>query len=337
MTIEQRDFTTYLRTKMLWNQPKKGENLDSFIYLNDLDVKRFFPSPQYDYRIELAELIHAGLIKIKVIETENGKRVRTYRVLKPGNVNPSLLKPKGQDLDPITGQMLKYLMLAELKPNTPTTLYFETFLKIRTQFPRLFFTVDNFSGRVHTPVSTLKSEYRKNILIQGEETISFDVVQMQPLILGKILYGAIGENDFSNWMESGEDIYSKIQEKAYLNDREAAKSLFYSILFNKYHHKLESIFGASDWIESIKKIKQIELAENPHSKFKPHSNLAWLLQKSEVRIMRQIWSGLVENEIPFLSVHDEIIISKKNKAETKKIMNKVLAKNFTYYKTKSNG
>ena len=173
------------------------------------------------------------------------------------------------------------------------------------------------------------------MLIDNDKTTSLDVATMQPLLLGKILYNSIGENEYSTWINQGKDIYIELQKKAALNNRDEAKKKFFEILFSKPNDALKELFGATDWINWINNYKQIQEPLNPHGKDKPHSNLAWLLQSTEVAVMRQVWAQLVNINLPFLSVHDEIIVKELHHSKAQAVFESVLSKEFTYYKINS--
>jgi hypothetical protein len=223
---------------------------------------------------------------------------------------------------------LKKITLKDGKKSTP---YFDVFLQLKDHL-ELFFTIDDFSGRVHTPVTSFKSEYRKNILIDGERTISLDVATIQPLLLAKVLNKEIGENEFSAWINKGDDIYIRLMEKLGLKDRKTAKIKFFELIFSKPDDNLKETFGQSSWINWINDFKRKHHDANPHSIDKPHSNLAWLLQKVEVSIMSNVWKELVKNEIPFLTVHDEIIIKAKDQEIGLEIMSNILSNHLKHYK-----
>ena len=261
-----------------------------------------------------------------------------YVPLKAGPIAPYLLEPqRGQQLDSLTTKMRSYLQMVSLKEDSGSTDYFNLFLELKNQYLNLFFTVDLFSGRVHTPVSSFKREYRPNILIEGEQTSSLDVSTMQPTLLGKILEIQIGINEYSEWINEGRDIYLIIQSKGKLDSRDKAKKRFFEILFSKPNKQLAELFGNANWINWINEIKSNPLEANPRSQKKQHSNLAWLLQTSEVKIMREVWQGLVNANIFFLSVHDEVIIKVIDAKKAEEIFNNVLTKHFKFYKLNSKG
>lgn len=82
------------------------------------------------------------------------------------------------------------------------------------------------------------------------------------------------------------------------------------------------------WINAYK--SRIE-PRNPH-RDKSHTNLAWLLQSSEVKIFTEIWTEMAQNGIPFISVHDSIICRKSDQDRALSIFNNQLSKHFITFK-----
>jgi len=324
------DFVIFIRTKQFWQSHFRNLNPLSPIYVSNTDVRLRLNNPIEDIQY----LVSIGEIEVIKTMTKKGEMLY-YRTLKKGGINPSILKPNKQKLDELTQYMQNTLKFVTLDKNAPRTDYFNVFLNYKNENIELFFTVDKFSGRVHTPISSFHREYRTNILINGNRTKSLDVVTMQPLLLGKILDSMIGENDYSNWINSGDDIYLIIKEKANLKTRDEAKKRFFEILFSKPNKQLSEMFGNANWIEWINEIKSIQIKGNPHSIEKHHSNLAWLLQKTEVQLMRYVWQSLKDNSILFLSVHDEVIIQECDYLKAKELFDEVLMKNFKYFKLSS--
>lgn len=326
--LNTQNFATYLRTVMFLRSR-----------LNDVDILEPVHVPIKELKgVRINVLIEAGEIEKIEKNTKNERKAFFYKALKKGPINPSLLKsPKGQSLNGLTKAMRSYLKRVSLKEGSGSTDYFNFFLFCKNEYLNLFFTADLFSGRVHTPISSFHREYRPNILIDGEETASFDVATMQPLLLGKILEFYIGVNEYSQWIEAGKDIYVIIQEKENLDDRDMAKKLFYKILFSYADERLAKIFGNANWINWINDYKSRPMEANPHTQDKQHSNLAWLLQTTEVKIMREVWQGLVDANIVFLSVHDEIIVKIRESQKAEAIFNNILSKHFKFFKLNSKG
>jgi hypothetical protein len=327
-TLNTENFATYLRTRMFWQSRLKNVDILEPIHIPSKELKE----------VRINALIEAGEIERTKKKTINSYEAFYYKALKAGNINPSLLKPHvGESLDSLTEEMRSYLKRVSLKDSSGSTDYFNVFLLCKNDYVDLFFTVDLFSGRVHTPVSSFHREYRPNILIDGEQTSSLDVATMQPLLLGKILEKQIGINEYSEWINEGLDIYLSIQSKAKLDSRFEAKKRFFQILFSYADKRLAEMFGNANWINWINDYKSMPMEANPHTKEKQHSNLAWLLQTSEVNIMREVWQALFDAKIVFLSVHDEVIVKDIEVQKAAAIFSNILSKHFKFFKLNSKG
>ena len=336
LTIQQRGFMAYVRTLQFMKTRLKGIDDEAAVHIDQKEIEqRFFIWPDHPRKKALAELVAAGELEIsEQVNPISGKKMFMYRAINPDHwpIELRLLKPKVTNYGTHTMLMHGYLMLVSLAPGAPSTPYFDFFLQNRNFGLDFFFTVDAFAGRVHTPVTNFHRTHRPNLLIEGQPTVGLDVTTMQPLLLGKILYNRIGANDFSNWIESGEDIYIKLQQAAGLATRDQGKKRFFEILFAKPSNSLSDMFGKADWITWINAYKRAYEPQNPHNKAKPYSNLAWLLQSTEVQTMRKVWQSLNEAGIPFLSVHDEIICKQQDRHQAESLFRRVLDAEFTFYK-----
>lgn len=332
----QKQFVTYVRTLQWYrSRLRKIEAEEEPIYIPSKFIEeRFFPYPIYNRKKEIEKLINEGQISLSKQSTKDGREIYKYKALMPGEVNLASLARKYEDdtLDDLHKTMRTHLMNASLKENAPSTEYFNVFLEFRKDRPDLFFIVDAFAKRIHTPVSNFNREYRPNIMLYGQETTSLDVCTMQPLLLGKILRNSIGANEFSQWIDDGQDVYIMLQMKAGLQTRDDGKKRFFEILFAPKNNDLSTLFGHAKWIEWINDYKGIEEPKNPNSKKKNHSNLAWLLQTTEVKIMKQVWQKLVDNDIPFLSVHDEILSRQSDQEKVFQLFHSVFEKEFSFFK-----
>jgi hypothetical protein len=329
-------FMDYISTRMFYQMRMREQDGTSPVHVpaNEIET-RFFRSPRFNRKYEIQWLVDAGELQVTVQTKENGLKKFYYKALQEGDLDFSLLKRQSRPLDELTSRMRDYLMEVDLLPKAPSTPYFNAFLSLRYQYLDLYFIVDQFSGRVHTPVSNFHRTHRPNILLAGEATASFDVTTMQPLLLGKILKERIGPNEFSSWITAGEDIYTILQNKSGLKTRDQGKKRFFEILFSKPNCKLEQLFGSSNWIQWINEYKSQPEKSNPHTVEKQHSNLAWLLQTTEVSFMRKVWEQLAVRNIKFLSVHDEIIVRESDSENAKEIFHEQLEQHFEYFKLNS--
>lgn len=206
--------------------------------------------------------------------------------------------------------------------------FYNFFLSNNKIYSEYFLVVDRFSQRIHTPITTLSKIERKNIRLNQESVTEIDLGQSQPLFLSAILYEQIKENDFTSLIEQGGDIYTYFQKTADLKDREQAKELFFRILFSKPNNTLEQYFPNGSWIKWINRYKRKVIPENRHTYQKPHSNLAWLLQSKEVRVMKEVWEELTFHKIHFLTVHDALLVAKSKAVIAEYLFQTVLKRHF---------
>jgi hypothetical protein len=329
LTTEQEQFLIYIRTKQVFSLRLRTESDDlQSVHISSAEIEeRFFPYPYFKRKDEVQALINSG----EVLVTEKDRRFY-YEVLKPGKIDLSLMLIKPLPKDAIYTAILENLKSVSLPTGAASTGYFDLFLKYQQIRPELFFKVDAFAGRVHSPVSNFHRSHRPFLLLNGEQTTSLDVVTMQPLLLGKILAKYLPGNEYSTWINEGKDIYLELQAKAGLKTRDEAKKKFFEVLFSKPSKALAELFGESDWLNWINQYKTALQPLNPHGCEKPHSNLAWLLQSTEVKAMAQIWRKLIGANIVFVPVHDEIIIPVSKAEQARFIMIEVLSKEFIYFK-----
>ncbi|MGY3052539.1 hypothetical protein ACVWYG_000729 [Pedobacter sp. UYEF25] len=340
LCAEHEQFLKYIRTKQVFSLRYRGLNDEMQpVHISSVEIEeRFFRYPKFQRKTEIQHLTDNGFLELIVED----KRF-LYSVLQGGDIDLSLLIIKPLPPETFYKVMAYNLKYVSLKNGAESTDYFNLFLRYKESRPELFFKVDAFAQRVHTPISNFHRHLRPFVLLDGMETTSLDVVTMQPILLSKILTNSISKdrtknlvnNEYSKWINTGKDIYLMLQEKAGLKTRDEAKKKFFEILFSKPSKALSKMFGASDWINWINNYKTTFEPRNPHGKEKPHSNLAWLLQSTEVAVMSKIWKALIVEKIVFISVHDEIIVKVTDAQKTKEIMTEILGSEFEYFRISS--
>lgn len=331
--MREHKLTTFIRTKYVFQHRLKD--------LPDYDWVKI-----YSYEIKNLGLFDDGgllphLLAVGEI-VSNGRG--SYRATHNGSIDPALLeqaKKKDKVNMPLSDLhiwMRKHLNEVKLAgvAQKDIPVYFNGFLKAKEEDKHYFFKVDSFSTRVHTPVVSLKGDLRFKIRFYGERVASLDVVQMQPTILAKVLDDAIGQNSFSDAIFNGEDVYVHIQKEAKLNTRKDAKDYFFKLIFGQPMDDIGRMFrGDTKWVEWINDYKRRDEPQNPHGKWKRHTNLAWLLQYSEVQVMTDVWRQLMVMNIPFLTIHDEILCRLSDKEKVEGVMNVELRKHFRHFKVVS--
>lgn len=313
-------FLTYCNTRQLLTNRWKGDEFHNEFYLSDAELKQW----------------NITRVQVEAMPEIIKDHSNTYNVVGVKEIDISLMKPHGRALTDVHKFMMKcvcdVVLPVELPAGVQMTAYWQVFIKHRERFPELFFTVDEFAGRVHTPVSGMNKELRPQLLLRGEHVVSFDVSQMQPTLLANILTDNIGTNEFSEAIYSGVDVYVMLQQKAGLQTRDQAKKLFFRITFGRPSDDFARYFKDAKFIEWVNWYKTVDEPRKETRKEINHNNLAWLLQTYEVRVMSEIWQKLAHNAIPFLTVHDEIICRQSDSIIAEALINDVLSKHFNKFK-----
>lgn len=177
-------------------------------------------------------------------------------------------------------------------------------------------SVDDFGNRFHSIFSRIPKEIRRNyVTILGEGTDEIDLRQSQPTILSTILKEKMGDNSFTRAINNGEYIYDLIGETSAIGKME----FNYSMFGKKINRRFRKAFP--DTIKTIQELKY----DSPKG-FKPHAGLAMRLQQKESEIFSGIWSRLIANRIPFIPIHDSVMVRKKDYNKAMNIMQKELIK-----------
>lgn len=329
MSWRQREdlLVKFIRTKLVFNHRFK-------------DLKQYDSVKVYVYELDKLGLNHGpllyGLKKKKIIDYDNEGN---FKVLIPGPIEPHLLQLVKRNRVSAPMKPVHFWMREQLKAVTlpgvarkDIPVYFRAFMDEKNRDISPFFSVDTFSGRVHTPVVNLKGELRFKIRFHGSPVVSLDVKQMQPTILAKVLDERMGVNSFTDAINQGKDVYEHIQNEAGLESRDAAKKYLFQLIFGQPKSDIGEMFtGDKSWVEWINGYKSVTEYLNPHKR-KTHTNLAWLLQTNEVQIMTGLWLKLMHRDIPFLTIHDEILCRPQDKEVVFELMEKELKKHFKVFK-----
>lgn len=336
MASREHPLTTYIRTKIVHKHRLKDLPDYDTVKIYQYELKKFLHGHRENWGFQLQKLKETGEIDFDMKDN--------FSVIKEGPIDFRMLdltrkrdKPK-VPLTPLHRYMMAQLMKVELKvPDNEMPVYFKAFIAHREKDLESFFTVDSFANRVHTPVVNLKHDLREKISFYGKPVVSLDVKQMQPTILAKCLTKSIGDNPFSEAIFKGEDVYELLRRKNQsIKDRDAAKKLLFKLIFGKPMSDIGTMFeGDTRWVEWINSYKSRTEYQNPHKEDK-HTNLAWLLQYSEVQVMTGIWKRLMKKGIPFLTIHDDILCLKEHQQEVYDVMDDELSKHFKSYKINVN-
>lgn len=315
-------FTTYVRTKLTYRNRLK-------------DLKNYDTVKVYMYELKKLKVDGPLLYRLRADNEIWYDTKGNFKTVEDGPIDSALLDLTRKrlkvraPLNSLHRWMRNQLMNVELKiPRADMPVYFKSFLDNRNTQLDAFFTVDGFSGRIHSPIVNLKGELRHGIRFYNEAVVSLDVKQMQPTVLAKVLLQHVGQNSFSKSIFGGEDVYVLLQRKGKLKSRVAAKKCLFQLIFGKPMDGIGKMFeGNTSWVDWINAYKSKEEPRNPHKEDK-HTNLAWLLQHSEVEIMGRIWELLKQAGIPFLTIHDDILCLRRHKDQVYNMMERELKRHF---------
>lgn len=324
--------TTFIRTKWVFKQR-----------LKDLKKRDYDAVKVYVYELEKLNcnsgpLLHSLRDRGEITYNNDG----FFKVMnKDGPIDPTLLELTKRrskitlplnDLHIWMRSQLKHVNLPKGTPKKNIPVYFKAFLDHRDKDLSPFFSVDAFSGRVHTPVVNLKGNLRSSLKFYDESIVSLDVKQMQPTILAKVLLDSIGSNLFSDTIFKGGDVYVLLQKTAKLPSRDEAKKYLFKLIFGSPQEGIGKMFDGDQhiWVDWINEYKSRREPKNPHGE-NTHTNLAWLLQYSEVQVMTDVWNRLKQKGIPFLTIHDELLCRSKDKDIAFQIFEEELQKHFSYF------
>ncbi|MET4080066.1 hypothetical protein ABIB40_000006 [Pedobacter sp. UYP30] len=287
------------------------------------------------------ETVLNALVKSETITYKNFNDLYLIKPLKQGAIDITSIESKKQPTNKLIINIREMLKRVTIQDGIKTPPFFNLFAKHNHQYISHFFNEDSFVGRLHTPISNLHRVLRPYLLIDSEPTAHIDINTAQPLFLARTLNEVIGDNEFTNWVYSGADVYNELLAKSSLPDRDTAKKKFLKTLFNYDLNEIINLYGNSEWAQWVnwyksnpeprnKKIKSWNV--NPY-----YNNLAWLLQKIEVQTMRKVWQKLAAVNIPFLTVHDSVIIKQTDHAKALEIFHSVMRAEFSFYKLHSEG
>lgn len=327
----QKVFVDYVATMEIIQSRLKEHVSGAHITQKEIE-DRFFRWPTYDRKKQIQFLVDNGFIQHWHEKTNEGRKCDYYKALRFCGYRPGLVKFEKSELGETQKYMLECLLNTDLPENIDRPAYFDFFMQYRDDFPFLFFRIDDFAKRVHTPVTSLSKQTRENILLFGYDCASIDIKQSQPTILAAILEYNVGNNPFSEAIKAGHDVYEFIQDKLNLSSRDQAKDKFFKISYGYPSGELSGLFERGKWISWINQYKSRPEPRKP-AKYsqKHHNNLSWLLQNKETKMMKEIWIKLAIHRIPFLTVHDEVLVNHRFLRETRNIFNEVLPNYLPYY------
>jgi len=208
---------------------------------------------------------------------------------------------------------------------------------------------DEFGGRLYHLFSNIPKEFRKRITIDGEDVVEIDINASQASFLcllferGDTLSftnGVFNNHNNAEYvriaLENDMDVYSYMVGKLKGNDsddietdRANMKKVFFQLVFGKPRQAVgkmkrkdicNKLFG-NEFHPFLSELAKIDLGVGLD---KNHKNLSYLLQKTECHFLNFVMDEM--GKIPYLPIHDALIVKKSDAERTKEIFNSMIAK-----------
>ena len=208
---------------------------------------------------------------------------------------------------------------------------------------------DKFGGRLYHLFSNIPKEFRKRITIEGEEVVEIDINASQPSFLC-LLFDRGATLSFTNGvfnnhnnhqyiriaLDNDMDVYrymvGKLKGRVSDNeetDRANMKKIFFQLVFGKPRQAVgkmkrkdicDKLFG-KEFHPFLSELAKIDLGKELD---KNHKNLSYLLQRTECYFLNLVMDEM--GNIPYLPIHDALIVKKSDAERTKEIFNNTIAK-----------
>ena len=99
---------------------------------------------------------------------------------------------------------------------------------------------------------------------------------------------------------------------------------------SKYYKEFKRIFPEAG--EVIDEIKRKSISGNP-SKKGSYTNLAYKMMNKEVKLFRKVWEGMYLAGIPFLPIHDGILVPVSRLSEARVLMEQIIQRSIPIVQT----
>jgi len=193
---------------------------------------------------------------------------------------------------------------------------------------------DTFSGRIYTIATGVPKWVRSYVRIQGEPLAEIDMRATHPYLLFHILKNTDYIRFLWETTLSGKDIYEAYGERIGITDRAAVKYRFlrsiYGRMNSKYYKEFKQQFPEAGKV--IDNIKTRNVPGNP-SKKGSYTNLAYKIMNKEVKLFRKVWEGMYLAEIPFLPIHDGILVPASRLSESRVLMEQIIKRSIPIVQT----
>lgn len=193
---------------------------------------------------------------------------------------------------------------------------------------------DSFSGRIYTIATGVPKWVRSYVRLAGEPLAEIDMRATHPYLLFHILKNTDYMRFLWDTTLGERDIYEAYGERIGISERKAVKYRFlrsiYGRMNSKYYKEFKGQFPEAGKV--IDNIKTRNVPGNP-SKKGDYTNLAYKMMNKEVKLFRKVWEGLYLAEIPFLPIHDGILVPASRLSEARSLMEQIIKRSIPIVQT----
>lgn len=219
----------------------------------------------------------------------------------------------------------------------------QTFYSIRQfqQFDKFrrsgYVREDTFSGRIYNIATGVPRWVRSYIFLDGEPVVEIDMKSSHAVLLWKIVPRTDYVRFIYDLTSRGCDIYQGYGDLIGIKDRREVKFRFLRSLYSRYNSKQSQEFNRNfpEAGRILDDIKRSDNPRNPSNDKGTHTNLAFKLLNMEVKIFKKIWESLYLEDIPFLSIHDGILVPASKVTRAQAIMTEILRREIPISETKT--
>jgi len=223
----------------------------------------------------------------------------------------------------------------------------------------LFSTTDvkTWAGRIYTPFTSIQSEARRFLTCTeypDDNLVNLDFATFQVHCLIYAVEQLLPNNNTGNLKQdlqrSGFDFYNELGQERYRKpknplpdkQRKILKKRTVSALFGKQNDRKHGKAYAAmkklypEFVERLNELKTGKAYAEFSKRFNPNAQCIRYKQSSfygtyyEVQLMRKIWDRLWASGIPFLTIHDAVLVPESRRLEAIDIMHEEAVKFFGY-------
>tara|TARA_R110002050_G_scaffold67834_3_gene146925 strand:- start:1453 stop:2847 length:1395 start_codon:yes stop_codon:yes gene_type:complete len=331
------------------------------VYISSDDMKILFGG---NYSIICDELVELGLLDIQgeQYQNTNTKEIKHY-VYTVASSN----KQSFEITSKLSVEKVEKFRTSAIRSNDELMKLFKLTSKFTSTDSELSerlkdatcYSIDNYGGRFHTPLTNIKAELRYSLRLNGNYVAEVDIRNCQPLMLFAFL---INHEEMCKHLNEDIKITLSKEERKELDAmyKAASNGLFYELFvdsginfdvdpdtlkFEDRRDKSKQFFmklsmGQNKavneetakyfpaFVEYLNQLKSVGIKNTQLKKGQnqPYKRSSFIMQRTEVYYMNKIRKALGKNGICYTTIHDSFMVEEHNKGSVAAIISGELYK-----------